>query len=110
MMKYFSTIFNQIKPQYNLVKIRINDINSFNELNFKIIKILYYNNIKYDIIKNNEYILINLNTYNKRNHIEVNIFNQFKLNDLYKIINLDILDSDKYLSDINKKLSTFTYN
>ena len=89
------------------IKLEILNKEYFDEIKFNLIKILYYNKISYNINDyNNKIILkLNINNINENNLI----YENFDLNDLLKILNLDVKNLNEYLLHINKNLSNIKY-
>ena len=81
----------------------------FEELKFNLIKILYFNKISYNINNFNNKIILNLNLDNNKLNENNLIYENFDLNDLLEILNLDTKNLNEYLIDINKNLSNINY-
>lgn len=105
---FIKTILNEImyiKNSIKAINIEIKNIKSFYNIEYDISKILYYNNIKYETVKKNNKIILKIYL----NEFYYYFYDKFNLNDLYKIIKLDVNDSEEYLLEINKKLSDIKY-
>ena len=89
----------------NFINIEIKDIISFYNIEYDISKILYYNDIKYKTFKKENKIILKIYL----NEIDNYFYDNFSLNDLYEIINLDIDDSKEYLISINNKLNSINW-
>ena len=106
--KNIRSIINEImdiKNNIRSINIEIKNIISFYNIEYDISKILYYNNIKYKTIKQDNKIILKIYL----NEFNCYFYDNFSLNDLYKIINLDVDDSKEYLSIINKKLNSINW-
>ena len=91
------------------IKLEILNKEYFDEIKFNLIKILYYNKISYNINDYNNKIILTLK-FNNNNINENNlIYENFDLNDLLKILNLDVKNPNEYLLHINKNLSNIKY-
>ena len=106
--KNINIIYNEIidiKNNIGPINIEIKDIISFYTIEYDISKILYYNNIKYKTLKKDNKIILKIYL----NELDYYFFDNFSLNDLYKIINLNVDDSKEYLSFINNKLNNINW-
>lgn len=106
--KSLKTIFKDIidiKNNIKSINIEIKNIISFYNIEYDVSKILYYNNIKYKTFKENNKIILKIYS----NEFNYYFYDNFSLNDLYKIINLDVSDSKEYLLSINKKLNNINW-
>lgn len=88
------------------ITIEIYNLEDFEKLKFDLIKILYYNKISYNIKSFNNKVILTLNLDTNKNNI---IFYKFNLDDLFKILNLNIDNSNEYLLHISKNLSNIKY-
>lgn len=108
MLEKFS-IFNILDSSYKnnkTIDIEIYNTKEFDKLKFDLIKILYYNKISYNIKSFNNKVILTLNLDTNKNNI---IFYKFNLDDLFKILNLNIDNSNEYLLHISKNLSNIKY-
>lgn len=108
MLENFS-FFNILDSSYKnnkTIAIEIYNVVEFDKLKFDLIKILYYNKISYNIKSFNNKIILTLNLDTNKNNI---IFYKFNLDDLFKILNLNIDNSNEYLLHISKNLSNIKY-
>ena len=108
MLEYLS-IFNFLDSSYKnnkTIDIEIYNVEEFDQLKFDLIKILYYNKISYNLKTFNNKIILTLNLDTNENNL---IFYKFNLNDLFKILNLNIDNSNEYLLHISKNLSNIKY-
>ena len=101
--------FNLKKLENKSIKLEILNKEYFDDIKFNLIKILYYNKISYNINNYNNKIILTLN-FNNNNINENNlIYENFDLNDLLKILNLNVKNLNEYLLHINKNLSKIKY-
>ena len=115
----FKEKYNDLYLKLNSINIEIRNVQSFYDIEYKVSKILYYNNLKYKTQKYEDKIILNINLNNdifdnillKLNEFNENYyyFNNFNLKDLFKIINLNIKNSEEYLLQISKNLSDIKY-
>ena len=108
MLENFS-FFNILDSSYKnnkTISIEIYNVEEFDQLKFDLIKILYYNKISYNLKTFNNKIILTLNLDTNENNL---IFYKFNLNDLFKILNLNIDNSNEYLLHISKNLSNIKY-
>ena len=108
MLEKFS-IFNILDSSYKnnkTIDIEIYNTKDFDKLKFDLIKILYYNKISYNIKSFNNKVVLTLNLDTDQNNI---IFYKFNLDDLFKILNLNIDNLNEYLLHISKNLSNIKY-
>ena len=108
MLEKFS-IFNILDSSYKnskTIAIEIYNVEEFDKLKFDLIKILYYNKISYNLKSFNNKVILTLNLDTNKNNI---IFYKFNLDDLFKILNLNIDNSNEYLLHISKNLSNIKY-
>ena len=112
MLENFS-IFNILDSSINnkTITIEIHNIEEFDQLKFDLIKILYFNNIVYIIKTFDNKIKLILDLVNQDEYLGKNnlIYEKFDLNDLFKILNLNIDNLNEYLIHINKNLSNIKY-
>lgn len=102
--------YDNIKDKKKEINIEIKNIKSYYDREDDISKILYYNKLKYKIYRYNN--KINLKIFFdsiEENNINYNYYD-FYLTDLLKLINIKVLDSSKYLSQINEKLNDINFN
>lgn len=101
--------FNLKLLENKSIKLEILNKEYFDDIKFNLIKILYYNKISYNINNYNNKIILTLN-FNNNNINENNlIYENFDLNDLLKILNLNVKNLNEYLLHINKNLSKIKY-
>ncbi len=108
MLENFS-IFNILDSSYKnnkTISIEIYNVEEFDQLKFDLIKILYYNKISYNLKNFKNKVILTLNLDTNKNNI---IFYKFNLDDLFKILNLNIDNSNEYLLHISKNLSNIKY-
>lgn len=108
MLENFS-IFNILDSSYKnnkTIAIEIYNVEEFDQLKFDLIKILYYNKISYNLKSFKNKVILTLNLDTNKNNI---IFYKFNLDDLFKILNLNIDNSNEYLLHISKNLSNIKY-
>ena len=108
MLENFS-IFNILDSSYKnnkTIDIEIYNTKEFDKLKFDLIKILYYNKISYNIKSFNNKVVLTLNLDTDQNNL---IFYKFNLDDLFKILNLNIDNLNEYLVHISKNLSNIKY-
>jgi len=102
--------YDNIKDKKKEINIEIKNIKSYYDREDDISKILYYNKLKYKIYRYNN--KVNLKIFFdsiEENNINYNYYD-FYLTDLLKLINIKVLDSSKYLSQINEKLNDINFN
>jgi hypothetical protein len=119
-LNLFKEKYNYLNSKLNSINIEITNVQSFYDIEYKITKILYYNNIKYKIKKYEKKIILILNLNNdifnniflKLHEFNENFydFNNFFLTDVFKIINLNVKNSEEYLLQINKSLNNIKYD
>ena len=108
MLEKFS-IFNILNSKYKnnkTIDIEIYNTKDFDKLKFDLIKIIYNNKISYNIKSFNNKVVLTLNLDTDQNNI---IFYKFNLDDLFKILNLNIDNLNEYLLHISKNLSNIKY-
>ena len=108
MLENFS-FFNILDSSYKnnkTISIEIYNVEEFDQLKFDLIKILYYNKISYNLKNFKNKVILTLNLDTNKNNI---IFYKFNLDDLFKILNLNIDNSNEYLLHISKNLSNIKY-
>lgn len=93
----------------DFINIEITNISSYYENKNDISKILYYNNLKYKTKRYHNKIILQIFNNNKLNRIKYS-YNYFYLTDLYKILNIQVVDSNEYLLQINRKLNNINFN
>jgi hypothetical protein len=93
----------------DFINIKITNISSYYENKNDISKILYYNNLKYKTKRYHNKIILQIFNNIKLNKLKYS-YNDFYLTDLYKILNIQVLDSNEYLLQINRKLNNINFN